>query len=44
MSWDQFVFEYVVRGFLLFALLLDQVLDTTSGTEGLRVRPTRLSE
>lgn len=29
--WDEFVFEYVVREFLLFVLLLYQILATTSG-------------
>ncbi len=31
---DEVVFEYVVRGFLLFDLFLNQVLATTSGKDG----------
>lgn len=31
---DEVVLEYVIRGFLLFDLFLDQVLATTSGMDG----------
>jgi len=41
---DEVVLEYVVRGFLLFDLFLDQVLATTSEGWTGGVRPTRLGE
>ena len=41
---DEVVFEYVVRGFLLFDLFLNQVLATTSEAWTGGVRPTRLGE
>ena len=41
---DKVVLEYVIRGFLLLDLFLNQVLATTSEGWTGGVRPTRLDE